>query len=166
MYLKFSIKILRPHSTDSLTHRKMTMSLVDSGAKTQKVKILTELVKNPDAQRNEMIKKEEEKLKAASRRENQQRRMREKSHTKGISSAYLEDKLSEEDENAISLSEIKSRYKSGGRSDSKHSINSSDDESDRERRLNKAKFYDDDSDEEHGSHVNKKKKKVVADDDE
>ncbi len=91
------------------------MSLVDSGAKTQKVKILTDVVKNPDAHRSEMIKKEEEKLRAASRRENQQRRLREKSHSKGLSAGYLEDKYSEEDESAISLSAIKTKYKSGGR---------------------------------------------------
>ena len=93
----------------------MTLSLVDSGSKTQKVKILTEVVKNPDAQRNDMIKKEEEKLREKSRRENQQRRQREKSHSKGISTAYLEDKYSDDDETAISLSAIKSKFKSGGR---------------------------------------------------
>ena len=93
----------------------MTLSLVDSGSKTQKVKILTEVVKNPDAQRNDMIKKEEEKLREKSRRENKKRRQREKSHSKGISTAYLEDKYSDDDETGISLSAIKSKFKSGGR---------------------------------------------------
>ena len=93
----------------------MTLSLADSGAKTQKVKILTEVVKNPDAQRTEMIKKEEEKLRAASRIENQKRRLREKSHSKGISTAYLEDKYSDEEESSISLSAIKSKFKPGSR---------------------------------------------------
>lgn len=101
----------RPHSTDSMTHRKMTMSLVDRGSKTQKVKILTDIIKNPEQVRSEMLKKEEERQKAQSRRENQQRRMREKSHAKNISSAYLEDKYASEDEGAISLSAIKSKYK-------------------------------------------------------
>ena len=105
----------RPHSTDSMTHRKMTMSLVDRTSKTKKVKILTEIKKNPENNRNELMKKEEEKLKAASRRQNQQRRMREKSHSKGLTANYLEDKYhSDEDEGGISLSAIKNKFKSKG----------------------------------------------------
>lgn len=100
----------RPHSTDSMTHRKMTMSLVDRGAKTKKVKILTELKKNPEFKRQELMKKEEEKLKAASRRQNQQRRIREKSHSKGITSNYLEDKYHSEEEE-MSLNAIKNKFK-------------------------------------------------------
>jgi RNA polymerase-associated protein LEO1 len=97
-----------------MTHRKMTMSLVDRGSKTKKVKILTEIKKNPEHNRQELIKKEEEKLKAASRRQNQQRRIREKSHTKGLTANYLEDKYnSDDDDNAgISLSAIKNKFKS------------------------------------------------------
>jgi RNA polymerase-associated protein LEO1 len=102
----------RPHSTDSLTHRKMTMSIVDRGSKMQKVKILTDAIKNPEATRAQLMKKEEEKLRAASRRENQQRRIREKNYSKQITSSYLEDKYSDEDE-SISLSAIKSKFKHG-----------------------------------------------------
>ena len=102
----------RPHSTDSMTHRKMTMSLVDHGARTKKVKIISEFSSNPEKSRVELIKKEEEKLRAASRRQNQQRRMREKSHQKGLSANYLEDRYnSDEDENEFSLSAIKNRFK-------------------------------------------------------
>ncbi len=101
----------RPHSTDSMTHRKMTMSLVDRGSKTKKVKILAEMKKNPEFKRLELMKKEEEKLKAASRRQNQQRRIREKSHSKGISSNYLEDKYEDEDDE-MSLNAIKNKFKS------------------------------------------------------
>lgn len=53
----------RPYSTESLTHRKMTMSLVEHGSKTKKVKILTEMSKNPENKRQELLKQEEEKLK-------------------------------------------------------------------------------------------------------
>jgi RNA polymerase-associated protein LEO1 len=105
----------RPHSIDSMTHRKMTMSLVDRGSKTKKVKILAEIKRNPEGNRNELMKKEEEKLKAASRRQNQQRRMREKSHSKGLSANYLEDKYNsddDEDSGAVSLSAIKNKFKS------------------------------------------------------
>jgi RNA polymerase-associated protein LEO1 len=94
-----------------MTHRKMTMSLVDRGSKTKKVKILAEMKKNPEFKRLELMKKEEEKLKAASRRQNQQRRIREKSHSKGISSNYLEDKY-EDDDDESSLNAIKNKFKS------------------------------------------------------
>ncbi|RNA34467.1 RNA polymerase-associated LEO1 isoform X1 [Brachionus plicatilis] len=163
----------RPHSIDSMTHRKMTMSLVESGSRTKKVKILNELTKNPENKRLELLKQEEEKLKAASRRQNQQRRMREKSHQKGLSAKYLEDRYSDDD-NAISLSEIKSKFKRGSRNESKVSIYSSSDESDRDRRLNKAKVNDYESDEDESesdyddrrkSASKKKKKRVVNEDD-
>ena len=41
----------------------MTMSLVEHGSKTKKVKILTEMPKNPENKRQELLKQEEEKLK-------------------------------------------------------------------------------------------------------
>jgi RNA polymerase-associated protein LEO1 len=103
--------MFRPHSIDSMTHRKMTMSLVDRGYKTKKVKILTEIDKNPENKRLELIKKEEEKLKAASRRQNQQRRMREKSQHKGLTANYLEDKYQSEEEDNSS---IKNKFKHQG----------------------------------------------------
>lgn len=162
----------RPHSIDSMTHRKMTMSLVESGSRTKKVKILNELTKNPENKRLELLKQEEEKLKAASRRQNQQRRMREKSHQKGLSAKYLEDRYSDDD-NAISLSEIKSKFKRGSRNESKVSIYSSSDESDYGKRLTKAKNdYDSDNyqsesdyDDRRKSSTKKKKKKIVTEDD-
>jgi RNA polymerase-associated protein LEO1 len=106
----------RPHSIDSNTHRKMTMSLVDRGTKLKKVKMISEISKNPDGNRTELMKKEEEKLKAAGRRQNQQRRLREKSNNKGLSSNYLEDRLNSDDDDGDltdSLSAIKNRFKHG-----------------------------------------------------
>ena len=61
-YWKFLLGIVflcnyfRPHSTDSFTHRKMTLSLADRSNKAQKVKVLPIAGKDPDAQRSEMIK--------------------------------------------------------------------------------------------------------------
>ncbi|MEQ2203570.1 hypothetical protein XENOCAPTIV_000875 [Xenoophorus captivus] len=46
----------RPHSTDSATHRKMTLSLADRCSKTQKIRILPMAGRDPESQRNEMIK--------------------------------------------------------------------------------------------------------------
>lgn len=46
----------RPHSTDSATHRKMTLSLADRCSKTQKIRILPMAGRDPESQRTEMIK--------------------------------------------------------------------------------------------------------------
>ncbi|XP_076203879.1 RNA polymerase-associated protein LEO1 isoform X1 [Aptenodytes patagonicus] len=135
----------RPHSTDSATHRKMTLSLADRCSKTQKIRILPMAGRDPESQRTEMIKKEEERLRASIRRESQQRRMREKQHQRGLSANYLEpDRYDEEDEgdDAISLAAIKNRYKGGIREERARIYSSDSDEGsdeDKTQRLLKAK---------------------------
>ncbi|XP_066491614.1 RNA polymerase-associated protein LEO1 isoform X2 [Tiliqua scincoides] len=135
----------RPHSTDSATHRKMTLSLADRCSKTQKIRILPMAGRDPESQRTEMIKKEEERLRASIRRESQQRRMREKQHQRGLSASYLEpDRYDEEDEGeeAISLAAIKNRYKGGIREERARIYSSDSDEGsdeDKTQRLLKAK---------------------------
>ncbi|NXI57220.1 LEO1 protein, partial [Chloroceryle aenea] len=135
----------RPHSTDSATHRKMTLSLADRCSKTQKIRILPMAGRDPESQRTEMIKKEEERLRASIRRESQQRRMREKQHQRGLSANYLEpDRYDEEDEgdDSISLAAIKNRYKGGIREERARIYSSDSDEGsdeDRTQRLLKAK---------------------------
>uniref|UniRef100_A0A4W5QYA5 RNA polymerase-associated protein LEO1 n=1 Tax=Hucho hucho TaxID=62062 RepID=A0A4W5QYA5_9TELE len=142
----------RPHSTDSATHRKMTLSLADRCSKTQKIRILPMAGRDPESQRNEMIKKEEERLRASIRREGQQRRMREKQHQRGLSAGYLEPDRYDDDEEgdeSVSLAAIKSKYKGGGglreeraRIYSSDSDEGSDD--DKAQRLLKAKKLDSD----------------------
>ncbi|VDD76817.1 unnamed protein product [Mesocestoides corti] len=68
----------RPHSTDSFTHRKMTLSLADKTSKSQKVKILPVAGADPESNRILAIRKEEERLRMTLRRESQQRRMQER----------------------------------------------------------------------------------------
>lgn len=51
-----NISYSRPHSTDSATHRKMTLSLADRCSKTQKIRILPMAGRDPESHRNEMIK--------------------------------------------------------------------------------------------------------------
>lgn len=46
----------RPYSTDSSTHRKMTLSLADRSMKTSGVKLLSLVGKDPEAHRGELIK--------------------------------------------------------------------------------------------------------------
>lgn len=46
----------RPHSTESFTHRKMTLSLADRSSKSTGIKVLSQVGHDPDAHRGEMIK--------------------------------------------------------------------------------------------------------------
>ncbi|KAI1301804.1 RNA polymerase-associated protein LEO1 [Halotydeus destructor] len=104
----------RPHSTDSSTHRKLTLSLADRSQKSNKVRILPIVGHDPEAHRSEMLKKEEEKLKASIRRENKSRRVRERSHHRAPTASYLEpDGYDDDDDEAISLAAIKNKYKKG-----------------------------------------------------
>jgi len=61
-------------------------------------------------------------LRASIRRESQQRRLRERAHHRGLSTNYLEGDYEEEDEdeNAISLSAIKNKYKPGNKKGERH----------------------------------------------
>ncbi|XP_016416781.1 RNA polymerase-associated protein LEO1 [Sinocyclocheilus rhinocerous] len=173
----------RPHSTDSATHRKMTLSLADRCSKTQKIRILPMAGRDPESQRNEMIKKEEERLRASIRRESQQRRMREKQHQRGLNAGYLEPDHYDEDEEgeeSISLAAIKSKYKGGGLREERARIYSSDSDEgsdeDKAQRLMKAKRLDSDeegensgkrkAEEDEESAAKKPKKYVISDEEE
>lgn len=46
----------RPHSTDSFTHRKMTLSLADRSQKTSGVKVLSNVSRDPEQSRIESIR--------------------------------------------------------------------------------------------------------------
>lgn len=46
----------RPHSTDSFTHRKILSSLADRSLKTSAVKVLSQVMKDPDTKREELFK--------------------------------------------------------------------------------------------------------------
>ncbi|EDO44827.1 predicted protein [Nematostella vectensis] len=101
----------RPHSTASQTHRKMTLSIADRALKAQKIKMLPAAGQDPEAQRSEMIKKEEERLRSQLRLENQQRRMRERSQARGLNSSYLEAGEDDDEDLEQSLLKIKKKYK-------------------------------------------------------
>lgn len=166
----FKTKVaFRPHSTESFTHRKMTLSLADRSTKAQKVKVLPIHGKDPDANRNEMIKKEEEKLRAAIRLEGTRKRAKEKNMARGLSGNYLEDE-DEEEEGSFSISAIKKGYKKSKERPHIYSSDSDSYDSDRERsgaqRLMKAKkgALEDDSDSDTGH--KKKKARIVESDEE
>lgn len=99
---------IRPNSTESFTHRKLTLSLADRSQKTQKIRMLNNPGQDPEARLSELNKKEDDRLKATLRRETKQRRIQERSQARGPSASYLEPDYDEEDEDgAISLSAIK-----------------------------------------------------------
>merc|ERR1712168_928585 len=134
----------RPHSIDSVTHRKMTMSLADKCSKTNKVKVLPIPLAghNPESNRQALLKKEEDKLKTTVRREAQQRRVKEKQASKGLTGGYLDDD-DDDDENSVSISKLKNKYKADKQGKSG---------------AQKAPIYSSDSDaDSYGSDVEKKK---------
>jgi len=89
----------RPVTTDSLTHRKITMNMADKSNRTQKVKMVTDVGMNPEKARTESIKKEEEKLRTMARKQAAQRRTRDRTREAGISSGFLEGYDSDGDDN-------------------------------------------------------------------
>jgi len=142
----------RPHSTDSQTHKKMTLSMADRSSKSNQIKVISQVGIDPEANRWERMKKEEQGLREAMRRDANKKRNREKGSSKGLSGGYLEDEDDDDDDAAISIAAIKAKYKSGGggQQQKKKPIYTSDEDSDLEskkgKRLEKAKGVDSDSD--------------------
>lgn len=101
----------RPYSTDSFTHKKMTMSLADRSQKTSGIKILTQVGHDPDANRYAKLKKEEEQLRQAIRQKTTQTKTKRNRET-AANSAYREEHDSD-DEGTISISAIKNKYTGG-----------------------------------------------------
>lgn len=132
----------RPHSTESFTHKKMTMSLADRSQKKHGVKILTQVGYDPDTDRMLNLKKEEEKLRQAIRAKSSVvKPKRNRETVAGTSSSYREDgEHDSDDEGAISIAAIKNKYKKNGSSAPKPGAaiySSDDDESDLDTRKSK-----------------------------
>lgn len=121
----------RPHSTESLTHRKMTLSLAERSHKIQKIRVLPTVGKDPEAHRSEMIKKEEDKLKASIRRENKVKRIKERAPYRGPTASYLEDAdYDDDDDDGTSIKKIKEDIKNRKLSYKYEQVFSSEDDSD------------------------------------
>uniref|UniRef100_A0A1L8DFQ3 Putative another transcription unit protein n=1 Tax=Nyssomyia neivai TaxID=330878 RepID=A0A1L8DFQ3_9DIPT len=105
----------RPHSTESFTHKKMTMSLADRLQKTSGIKILSAVGPDPDQDRMYNLKKEEEKLRQAMRQKaatsTKPKRSRDSSNL--MSMGYRDHDEGSEDEGGISIAAIKNKYKKG-----------------------------------------------------
>ena len=146
---------IRPNSTESATHRKLTLSLADRSQKTQKVRMLNNPGQDPEARLDQLSKKEDDLMKATMRRETKQRRIQERSQAGGPSAAYLEDYDEEDDDGSISLSAIK-----------RNTLARRDDHSDEAEESEEE--YSDDSDPEFGKvqrRSDRKKKLVVEESD-
>ncbi|XP_014706032.3 another transcription unit protein-like [Equus asinus] len=85
----------RPHSTDSATHRKMTLPLANRCSRTQ-IRILPMAGPDPECHRTEMIKKEEERLRASAHQETVHPRA--KQTQQGPSVPYQDPSSDEEEE--------------------------------------------------------------------
>lgn len=103
----------RPHSTDSFTHKKMTMSLADRSQKTAGIKILTQVGHDPEAERAENLRKEEDSLRQLMRQRKPIKSKRTK-RTSGGAAGYGDNDEGSEDEGGISIAAIKNKYKKGG----------------------------------------------------
>ncbi len=101
----------RPHSTDSFTHQKLTRNMADRSNKAAGIKVISQVGRDPEANRYKRVKEEEERLRAAMRRDSKQRRVKERSTKHGLSSGYLEGAGDSDDEGGVSLAAIKNRYK-------------------------------------------------------
>jgi len=101
----------RPHSTKSNTHRKMTNRLAMRHSQSQqKVRVLSMPGQDPESRKEEMLRKEEEELKAHVRREALKRKNKEKAHQRGLMSNYVDE---EDNENTFSVNAIKNKIKPG-----------------------------------------------------
>ncbi|XP_064393046.1 RNA polymerase-associated protein LEO1-like [Halichondria panicea] len=152
----------RPHSTDSQTHRKMTLSIADRFSKAQKIRVLPAVGRDPESDRLARIKKEEVNLRANVRKESQKRRIRERHAQKGgLTASYLEPdrELDLEDDIGAIKSSVRSRvYKA---------YDSEDGSSDEERqRLLQAKKDDEGTKRESGVKVKRSKQRILSDEDE
>ncbi|CAI4221354.1 unnamed protein product [Auanema sp. JU1783] len=145
----------RPHSTDSKTHRKVTLNMADRTRKTGQVKMLTEVGVNPDEAKREAIKREEESLRAAMRKENQQRAARNRDRNRPLTSGFLEDTMYSDDEGR----------RRSRRGDDAPLIGVDSDDSDDGRRLDAAKDDSNSEDERNQRKSNTKKKIMSSDED-
>lgn len=118
----------RPHSTESFTHRKMTMSLADRSQKTTGIKILSQVGHDPDQDRkwnlkvfifvnysnilinhlHNFLQKEEEKLRQAMRSSRSTTKPK-RNRDSAAHTSFREDEGSDDD-NAISIAAIKNKF--------------------------------------------------------
>lgn len=130
----------RPHSTESFTHQKMTRSMADRTNKAAGIKVISQVGRDPEANRYKRVKEEEERLRADMRRDSKMKRVRERAQSSRMTSGYLEEEGGDSDqEDGISLAAIKNKYKKNKKGADKQPIYSSDEEEESDIETGKAK---------------------------
>ena len=103
----------RPHSTDSQTHKKMTLSMADRSSKTNQIKVISMVGADPDVNRWGRIKAEESALRQSVRNDGKNKRVPSKGSK--LSGGYLEGAGGDSDDDAaVSIAAIKAKYGKGG----------------------------------------------------
>ena len=104
----------RPHSTDSQTHKKMTLSMADRSSKTNQIKVISMVGADPDVNRWGRIKAEESALRQSLRNDGKNKRVPSKGSK--LSGGYLEGAGGgdSDDDAAVSIAAIKAKYGKGG----------------------------------------------------
>jgi len=103
----------RPHSTDSQTHKKMTLSMADRSSKTNQIKVISMVGADPDVNRWGRIRDEETKLRQSLRNDGKNKRVPSKGSK--LSGGYLEGAGGDSDDDAaVSIAAIKAKYGKGG----------------------------------------------------
>lgn len=83
--------------------------MADRTNKATGIKVISQVGRDPEANRYKRVKEEEEKLRADMRRDSKVKRMREKVTGRGLTTGYLEG--GDSDEEDISIAAIKNKYK-------------------------------------------------------
>ncbi|KJH43069.1 Leo1-like protein [Dictyocaulus viviparus] len=147
--------IFRPHSTDSETHRKVTMNMAERTRKSGQVRMVADVGSNPEQARREAVRREEEALRAAIRKETQQRRTKDRHRSLPN---YLEGRPEYSDEEP----DVAPRSRRGIDAPLIGASDSDDNDTVRRGAVNEA----DDSDEEFRKKKQQQKKKIVTSDEE
>jgi RNA polymerase-associated protein LEO1 len=162
----------RPHSTDSFTHKKMTMSLADRSQKTSGIKLLSQVGHDPEAERAENLKKAEESLRQLVRQKKPIKMSKRTKRSGGAAAGYGDHDEGSEDEGGISIAAIKNKYKKGSdnkpiySSDDEDMSDGSDFDTRRKKKHDKPKALKDSDEEESDNAENKNSGSDNDDDDE
>ena len=103
---------IKPSSTDSQTHRKITLSIADRVSRTQKMRIIPARKENPEVRRAALVLKEEKRAKEEKSRKSKERAQQRKLLYSGqkLSRRYLEDTEDLSDD-STSVNAVKRKFK-------------------------------------------------------
>jgi RNA polymerase-associated protein LEO1 len=94
--------------------------MADRTNKAAGIKVISQVGRDPEANRYKRVKEEEEKLRADMRRDSKVKRMREKAPGRGLTTGYLEG--GDSDEEGISIAAIKNKYKKNKKGGNAHPV--------------------------------------------